>query len=433
MQMLVQHSHIYKKKAIIMLVVAIIPTVANILYVLPIYSARIDFIPFSIVGSSLVLFFSYVTNSLFGPLPFAKQLIFESLTDGIILLDRNDSLIEYNSKSSQYIPSLPNFSIGTPIQKVFAQIPSYNELTKMTFYESGERAVLIHEREDDEKDLYFEVRILPIKQGTTKGTSILIRDVSESHVLQKIVEDSLQKLVGLNNLKTMVIEVMSHDLRSPLIAMRSLRKLMSNGTIAHNSVIWKRSGDELDSLIDRVDSLIFNLLALTTTFDTSKEINQQVVALESVLKEIEPAIMRYVRKKGIIFKKNVEEDVLILGSSEYLQAICRNILENAIKYSPKGGFVLLNVEIQKESILISIHDAGDGFAPHVLSAFEQDKWGVTTMGTQGEKGAGIGLYATKRFIQAQRGNICIKQNEPIGTIVEITIPRALKPITRSVI
>jgi K+-sensing histidine kinase KdpD len=215
--------------------------------------------------------------------------------------------------------------------------------------------------------------------------------------------------------------------------MRSLRKLMSNGTIAHNSVIWKRSGDELDSLIDRVDSLIFNLLALTTTFDTSKEINQQVVALESVLKEIEPAIMRYVRKKGIIFKKNVEEDVLILGSSEYLQAICRNILENAIKYSPKGGFVLLNVEIQKESILISIHDAGDGFAPHVLSAFEQDKWGVTTMGTQGEKGAGIGLYATKRFIQAQRGNICIKQNEPIGTIVEITIPRALKPITRSVI
>ena len=71
------------------------------------------------------------------------------------------------------------------------------------------------------------------------------------------MEDSFQKLVELNNLKTMVIEVMSHDLRSPLIAMRSLRNLMSNKTISYNSVIWKRSGDELDSLIDRVDSLHF--------------------------------------------------------------------------------------------------------------------------------------------------------------------------------
>ncbi len=365
-QMFFQHSRIYKRKAIIIFLVAIIPIVANILYVLPIYSDRIDFIPFSIVGSSLILFFSYVTNSLFGPLPFAKQLIFESLADGIIILDRNDSFIEYNSKSSQYIPSLQNYDIGTPIQKVFKHIPSYNSLSNKTFYESGEWQVLIHELDhDNENDLYFEVRILPIKQGTTKGTSILIRDVTESHVLQKIVEDSYQQLVELNNLKTMVIEVMSHDLRSPLIAMRSLRNLMSNKTISDNSVIWKRSGDELDSLIDRVDSLIFNLLALTTMFDTPKEINRQVVALESVFKEIEPSIMRYVKKKGIAFKKEVEEDVLILGSSEYLQAICRNVLENAIKYSHKGGEVLLHVEIKKESVLISICDRGDGFAPHV--------------------------------------------------------------------
>lgn len=56
-QMFFQHSRIYKRKAIIIFLVAIIPIVANILYVLPIYSDRIDFIPFSIVGSSLILFF----------------------------------------------------------------------------------------------------------------------------------------------------------------------------------------------------------------------------------------------------------------------------------------------------------------------------------------------------------------------------------------
>ena len=125
--------------------------------------------------------------------------------------------------------------------------------------------------------------------------------------------------------------------------------------------------------------------------------------------------------------------MLILGSSEYLQAICRNVLENAIKYSHKGEEVLLHVEIKKESVLISICDKGDGFAPHVLSAFNKDKWGVTTMGTYGEKGAGIGLYATKRYVQAQSGHIDIKPNKPMGTIVEITIPRAIKPITRSLI
>jgi len=432
-QMLVNHKQAYKRRAIILIIATIIPSVANIIYVLPLYTARIDFIPFSFIVSSLILLSSYYNDSLFGPLPVAKRLVFESLSDGIIILDKNDSLIDYNSKCSEYIPSLVNFKIGAPIQDYFAQIPCYDELSRAELYGSGEWEVMIEQCGAGDEKTYFEVRVLPIQTGTTKGTSILIRDVSERCVLQGALRDSFDRLVELDNLKTMVIEVMSHDLRSPLMTMKSLRRLMASGIIAKNPVIWKKSGDELDALIDRADSLIFNLLALTSSFDTPKEVSHQIVALESVLEDVEPAIMRYAKKKEVIYKKEVEDDVFILGVLEYLRAICRNIIENAIKYSHKGGVVLLDVKIETESVLISIYDEGDGFPPHVLSAFNEDKWGVTTMGTLGEKGPGIGLYATKRFIHAQKGSIHIKPNEPMGTVVEITIPRAIGPISRSIV
>ena len=142
-------------------------------------------------------------------------------------------------------------------------------------------------------------------------------------------------------------------------------------------------------------------------FDISKGINHQVVALESVFKEIEPAIVRYVNKKGIVFKKEIEEDVLILGSLEYLQAICRNVLENAIKYSHKGGVVLLHVEIKKETILISIHDEGDGFAPHVLSAFKQDKWGVTHDGNSWGKRSWDWTVCNEKISSSTKGVLLI--------------------------
>lgn len=424
-QMLLQHRRTYKKRALMLMTATLFPVVANALYVLPICSQRIDFVPFSFIFTGIILLSSYYKDNLFGPLPVAKRVVFESLSDGIVILDKNDNLIDFNSTSVDYLPSITNYNLGKPIQELFAALPSYASLSNSHFYESGVWDIIIEVSDKGENPSYYEVRVLPIEQGAIRGTSLLIRDVTEQYALQEALQDSFNRLVELDNLKTMIIEVMSHDLRSPLITMKSLRSLMASGTIAKNPVIWKRTGDELDTLIDRADSLIFNLLSLTSSFGTSPTLVKQVIAIESLLTDIEPAIMRFAKKKEVVYKKYIEEDVLVLGVLEHLRAICRNILENAIKYSPKGGVVLIKVEVEQKNVLLSISDEGDGFPHHVLVAFDQDKWGITTMGSMGEKGPGIGLYATKRFIHAQNGTIAIKKNRPMGTIVEITIPRAI--------
>lgn len=423
--MLLNPRNIYKKRALMIMSATLFPVIANIVYVLPIYRQRIDFIPFSFLFTGVILLSSYYNDNLFGPLPVAKRVVVESLSDGIIILDKHDNLIDYNSTSLEFIPLLASFKLGEPVQKLFREISWYKPLSNSKFFGSGTWDIIIQKSDEGNRYSYYEVRVIPISQGAIRGTSLLIRDVSEQYILQEALHTSFNKLVELDNLKTMIIEVMSHDLRSPLITMKSLRRLLASGTIAKNPVIWKRTGDELDSLIDRADSLIFNLISLSGSFGTSSPLSIQPCALESIIDDIEPVIMRYAKKKEVSYQKLIEEDVLVLGEVDYVRAICRNILENAIKYSPNGGVVQLRVDIEKDKALLIILDEGDGIKDHVLTAFNEDRWGVTTMGSMGEKGPGIGLYATKRFVKAIGGTINIKKNKPIGTVVEIAILRAI--------
>ncbi|NCB01164.1 MAG: hypothetical protein EOM67_03230 [Spirochaetia bacterium] len=422
-QMVLSGNREYQRRGALLMLATAFPAIGTIIYLMPIFEARIDFIPFTFIISSTILLYSYLKDSLFGPLPVAKRYIFESLDDGIIILDKEDCVIDFNLASLRYVPELNEIQIGSSIQDVFRKSKVYSTLASSNFYDSGVWDFTI-EKEGSFSSSFYEIRVLPIHQGPTKGSSLLIRDVSESHLLQKALQESYDRLVELDNLKTMVIEVMSHDLRSPLVTMRGLRRLMASGALAKNPVIWKRSGDELDSLIDRADSLIFNLLSLTSSFDSSESLDLKVFTLQSILQHIEESVLRYSRKKEVEFEQHIEDDVLLVGSLDYARAIFRNIIENAIKYSPRKGRVVLTVDIEKEDIIVTVTDEGDGIPVQVLQAFEQDRWGVTTMGTNGEKGPGIGLYATKRFIQAQHGKLNIRKNSPMGTIIDFTIPRS---------
>ncbi len=428
-QMMSSHNSPYKRRGTILMFAVASPAIASIIYQLPIYEARIDFVPFFFIFSSMVLLYSYLRDSLFGPLPVAKRIIFESLSDGILILDKNDSLIDYNLKSTDFIPELKDAKMGESIKEFFAKVPCFDAFTNSNFYQSGTWDFTVEKDNSFGRNSYYEVKVAPIDKGNTQGTSLTISDVSERYEMQKALKSSYDQLVELNSLKTMLIEVMSHDLRSPLVTMKSLRRLMASGTIAKSPVIWKRSGDELDSLIDRADSLIFNLLAMSSSFDDIENHPLKVISLESVLVNLEDAILRYAKRKDVSFVKNIEDDVLIVGSSEYLRAIFRNILENSIKYSPIHGTVLLNVSIEKEDIVVSIEDEGDGIPDEMLETFQQDKWGITRMGTNGEGGPGIGLYATKRFIHALHGVMNIQRKKPMGTIVVFSLPRALGPLS----
>jgi K+-sensing histidine kinase KdpD len=106
-----------------------------------------------------------------------------------------------------------------------------------------------------------------------------------------------------------------------------------------------------------------------------------------------------------------------------------NLLDNAIKYSPKSSPVTIIVE-QKEEIMLSVIDEGTGISePDKQKVFEKF-YRAGNMATKSAKGTGLGLYLTFKVVKAHQGRIMIKDNTPSGTIFSVYLKPASQPVLK---
>ena len=128
-------------------------------------------------------------------------------------------------------------------------------------------------------------------------------------------------------------------------------------------------------------------------------------------------------KKGITLETNIPANVSAYCDREMTSTIVRNLLNNAIKFSPNGKTVKIEVEVFNAFWKLSIVDQGIGIAPENLEKVFQIETKFKTEGTSGEKGTGLGLIICKEFVEKNGGNISIISEEGKGSTFIITIPK----------
>ncbi len=117
----------------------------------------------------------------------------------------------------------------------------------------------------------------------------------------------------------------------------------------------------------------------------------------------------------------------IFSDKHFLDIILRNLLTNAIKFTPKNGEITIELEnIFENSVEILIKDTGIGIAPKLLDDIFKNGKTITTLGTENEKGSGLGLVLCKEFAIKNGGNIRFKSLENSGTSVYFSIPTSSK-------
>jgi signal transduction histidine kinase len=127
-------------------------------------------------------------------------------------------------------------------------------------------------------------------------------------------------------------------------------------------------------------------------------------------------------EKGILIQVNVPEDLELFADEDMFGTVVRNLLNNAIKFTPREGKICIEARKEAEKVVISIADSGIGIPPELQKTLFNPVKSELQRGTAGEKGSGLGLMLCKEFTEAHGGEISVQSETKKGSTFTVTFP-----------
>jgi signal transduction histidine kinase len=122
-------------------------------------------------------------------------------------------------------------------------------------------------------------------------------------------------------------------------------------------------------------------------------------------------------EKNIEIKINSDENVMAYFDKDMLCIVIRNLLSNAIKFTHNGGIITMSAYIDNNKVFVEIADTGIGFDKENLAKINDSSTYFTSLGTNAEKGTGLGLKICKELVEKNRGMLLMRKNSPKGTVI----------------
>jgi signal transduction histidine kinase len=237
---------------------------------------------------------------------------------------------------------------------------------------------------------------------------------SQRHVIQSQSEN----LRALNNTKDRLFSIIAHDLRSPLSSLKGVMQLLDNEFISKEE--FKQLSKRLQENVDNVHGMLENLLLWSLSQMEGIKPNVKPFDLNFIIDETIQLFKEVSDQKQIDLNVNSNIHLKAMGDEFQIRTVLRNLLNNALKFTPTNGQINIKSSVNKHFINLKISDTGVGIRKEDLALiFTNPK---LNMGTAGEKGTGFGLFLCKELIEKNGGTIEINSEIGKGTIIELSLP-----------
>jgi signal transduction histidine kinase len=237
------------------------------------------------------------------------------------------------------------------------------------------------------------------------------------------LEQALNRLAELNQLKSNFIANISHELRTPLTHIRGYLELIINDGLgplnqdqADALAVMQRSEERLERLIE--DLIEFSLVA-------RGELTLQLAPTD--LNELfEETLMKYMVKcenQGISLKADYPSDLpKIKGDAQKISWVLLQLMDNAVKFTDPGGRVQLGAKIDGNLVKIYVYDTGIGISPEKINEIFEPFHQLDSSATRRYGGTGLGLAMTRQIIEAHGSQISVQSKVGNGSYFEFTLP-----------
>ncbi|WP_434450970.1 sensor histidine kinase [Lentzea sp. E54] len=210
----------------------------------------------------------------------------------------------------------------------------------------------------------------------------------------------------------------SHDLRTPLAGIRAMTEALEDGVVSDPgevAVYAKQIALEADHLSKLVDDL-FQLSRITAG---ALNLSMHDVRLADVVSDIVAASRPVAQRKGVQLRADARQWPVVRGSDPELMRVVRNLVSNAIRHTPEGGAVAVQVDVDGAEAVVRVDDACGGIPDDVLPlVFDV---GFRGSASRNPTGAGLGLSIARGLVEAHQGRIGAQNHGP-GCRFEVRLP-----------
>lgn len=235
------------------------------------------------------------------------------------------------------------------------------------------------------------------------------------------IEQNAKELAELNSLKSKLFSVIAHDLKTPMYALRNLFSQMQQQDLPLKEI--KAIIPDVVNDLNYTTGLMENLLQWAKSQMQSSSIKLQVIDVTAIINDVINILHLQAVSKQVTVKNRIKKTIAVFADMDMVQLVLRNLVSNAIKFTPEKGQITICAEDQDSFIKIAVEDTGIGISDDEMAKINENSY-YTTKGTASEAGTGLGLMLCKEFIIKNGGRLNISSKPGKGSVFSFTLPKA---------
>lgn len=347
-----------------------------------------------------------------------RKLVLDSIADGVYFVDQDRRILSFSPGMERITGWQEPEVIGRGCNQV---LQAQNEealclcdvacplLQEMAPSES----VDIHERAIVGKDghlISVNGRVAPVlnDDGQVTGRMVVMRDISRERVLTQLHSE--------------FISMVSHELRTPLSAIISSIDLVLETKI--DAQAQKRALEILRHQSDRLAKFVEKIVQILCLETDPTRIEREPIALVPLVESIVDDFRHGADRHHFILLTPHNSSLVVNGEKELIEIVFNNLLDNAIKYSPDGGPIIIEIDDDSmKEVIIHIIDEGIGVASDQQEKVFEPFYRIDGSDAQRVYGHGLGLYLAQKAVRVQGGRIWMKSKLGCGSGFSFSLPR----------
>jgi len=243
----------------------------------------------------------------------------------------------------------------------------------------------------------------------------------EIYAQKNEIQNFATELENSNKTKDHFFSIIAHDLKSPFNTLLGFSDSLRSEIHNLDKKEIEAFANNIFNSSEKAFKLLVNLLEWSRSQSNNIKYEPRKIEITEIFREIISLNQDQADKKSIKFIVETQEKIYLFADANMVNTIVRNLISNALKYTEKG-VVIISFKKISNYCHISAKDSGVGISPQNLKNLFQIDKNISTKGTNGETGTGLGLILCKEFVERNKGEIFIESKENVGSKFTFTLP-----------
>ena len=341
------------------------------------------------------------------------QTILKGMTEGVLVVDGRARILMVNDALRQLLSLSSDVSDRMPVEII--RNAELEEAIRKAIRDGENVALELYLSKAGEKTI--EVSVVSIHPSGTRmdedgegirGAVAVFHDITRLKQLEKIRQDFVANV--------------SHELRTPLTTIKGYAETLLDGALKEDQAF--QFVQVIQRHTDRLTKIVQDLLMLSKIETKEFQLKMEMISLPNLIDDIIDFLKEPAEKKKISLSRHeIPPSLTLRADRSYLEQVLINLLDNAIKYTPEGGKVIVSaVEKNSEDIQFSIEDNGIGIPKEDLSRIFERFYRVDKGRSKELGGTGLGLSIVKHLVQAHGGRVWVESQLGKGSTFYFTLP-----------